>query len=578
MKSSLGFAEILSKIGRFSKQFAVLIVLSALVVSILPPTNMASAATALKKYSSSVIHVKLRSGSNLTFANNGITGTGASSFNQILGKRPQSVKRMFGGDKAALDKTYSSFRSQGYNVAQLSQYLEIDLGASADTKAISKRLKPLPGVEEAYPKPLPAPSPASPNLVAKQTYRKAAPTGVNADFAATWPGAKGDSVKIADLEYSWNTAHEDLAKARVAGTKIAVMTPADPFNDANHGTAVLGILSGQSNTVGVTGVAPNSPLALVNTYSAEAGWDIATAVYAAANKLSPGDVILIEQQMWGATGSDNDFVPVEWLPEIYDAIVYATARKITVVEPAGNGNQNLDNTAYYGSTFPSGKPDSGAIIVGAGSACSGTTTPKNSRMYFSSYGKRVNLQGWGECVTTTGYGDAYNGGVNSSYTNVFSGTSSASPMVAASVASYVSSYKKLNGTVPTPVSIRAALQKTGTPQSFASGSLTGNIGQLPNLGKALILTDLKAPSKPTGVAVKLNTSNKPYLTWKASTDNVGVAGYRVYRNGVYVKYVTTTSFTDTTAAKAKKYTYAVKSVDRAGRLSALSSSVSITTK
>ena len=72
------------------------------------------------------------------------------------------------------------------------------------------------------------------------------------------------------------------------------------------------------------------------------------------------------------------------------------------MEPAGNGNENLDDTSLFGSSFPDGKPNSGAIIVGAGAACAGGA-PGRSRLGFSDYDSRVNLQGLGECVTTTGY-------------------------------------------------------------------------------------------------------------------------------------------------------------------------------
>ena len=67
----------------------------------------------------------------------------------------------------------------------------------------------------------------------------------------------------------------------------------------------------------------------------------------------------------------------------------------------------------YGTAFPNGLADSGAIIVGAGgSGAGGSCQAARTRMSFSNYGRRVDLQGWGECVTTTGYGYLFNGGVN----------------------------------------------------------------------------------------------------------------------------------------------------------------------
>ena len=83
---------------------------------------------------------------------------------------------------------------------------------------------------------------------------------------------------------------------------------------------------------------------------------------------------------------------------------------------------------------PAAIRDSGAILVGAGAPPPGTHGrdhgPDRSRLDFSNFGARVDAQGWGEEVTTCGYGDLQ-GGTNEDlwYTDTFSGTSSASPIV-----------------------------------------------------------------------------------------------------------------------------------------------------
>ena len=62
--------------------------------------------------------------------------------------------------------------------------------------------------------------------------------------------------------------------------------------------------------------------------------------------------------------------------------------------------------------------------------------PDRSRLSFSTYGSRVDVQGWGHNVTTTGYGGLFTGGgdPNQYYTATFNGTSSASPIVAGAAA------------------------------------------------------------------------------------------------------------------------------------------------
>jgi chitodextrinase len=79
-------------------------------------------------------------------------------------------------------------------------------------------------------------------------------------------------------------------------------------------------------------------------------------------------------------------------------------------------------------------------------------------------------------------------------------------------------------------------------------------------------TDTQAPSQPGNLSGTAASSNQVNLTWSASTDNVGVANYRVYRNGATTPSatVTTTFFNDTQATPGAANTYAVSAVDAAG--------------
>ncbi len=225
---------------------------------------------------------------------------------------------------------------------------------------------------------------------------------------------------------------------------------------------------------------------------------LANAIDVARVNLSRGDVLLLEAQTWGWNCPDREcYVPVEWEPAVYDAIVRATAAGIIVVEAGGNGNQNLDDP-YYGSPFPRGRADSGAIIVGAGGApgCSVYPQPARSRLELSSYGSRIDVQGWGECVTTSGYGNLHNGGSEDSwYTHSFSGTSSASPIVAAAAASLSSAYETAIGGNLSPQDVRRILVTTGAPQELsAAGAIAGKVGPLPNLRAALArILDTRPP-------------------------------------------------------------------------------------
>jgi chitinase len=54
------------------------------------------------------------------------------------------------------------------------------------------------------------------------------------------------------------------------------------------------------------------------------------------------------------------------------------------------------------------------------------------------------------------------------------------------------------------------------------------------------------------------------LTWGPASDNVGVAGYRVYRNGRLVKSLTRRSYADRAIRRGRTYRYAVRAYDAAG--------------
>jgi chitodextrinase len=89
--------------------------------------------------------------------------------------------------------------------------------------------------------------------------------------------------------------------------------------------------------------------------------------------------------------------------------------------------------------------------------------------------------------------------------------------------------------------------------------------------------DTTPPSAPANLTSPSKTSSSVSLSWSASTDNVGVTGYRVYRNGTQVGTPTSTSYTDSGLAASTSYTYTVKAIDAAGNLSAASNSLSVTT-
>lgn len=95
---------------------------------------------------------------------------------------------------------------------------------------------------------------------------------------------------------------------------------------------------------------------------------------------------------------------------------------------------------------------------------------------------------------------------------------------------------------------------------------------------ATAAVDTQAPSAPTGVTANAISASQVSISWSESTDNVGVVGYRVYRNGTQVGTPSTPPYTNSGLAANTTYSYTVAAVDAAGNVSAQSSSVTATTQ
>jgi hypothetical protein len=254
------------------------------------------------------------------------------------------------------------------------------------------------------------------------------------------------------------------------------------------------------NAVGITGISPN---AVVSAISIFGGMGSAGAINTAAARLGPGDVMLIELHRPGprfafANRTDQrGYIAVEWWPDDYAAIRNAVNRGIIVIEAGGNGAEDLDDNIYQtpAGGFPAGwtnpfrraNRDSGAIVVGAGAPPPGTHGRSygadRSRLDFSNFGALVDAQGWGREVTTCGYGDLQ-GGANEDlwYTDTFSGTSSASPILVG-VAASLQGMARARGRPPlTPLQFRNCLRTSGSAQQNEPGRpISQRIGARPNL-------------------------------------------------------------------------------------------------
>lgn len=445
------------------------------------------------------------------------SGASVGTLTRLLNSRSATLVPVFGSEERVLRaRSLAAGAPELPPLADLTRYYLVQ----APTDSLERLQQDLlndPLIDGAYIQPAPEPAvvmemppalsdeapPATPDFSARQLYLDAAPGGIGARSAWSRPGARGTGVRVIDIEGAWRFSHEDLVHNQggvIGGTQST------DIGWRNHGTAVIGVFGGDQNAFGVTGIAPDAHTRAISIFGT--GQSTAKAIADAANALSAGDIILIELHAPGprfnfqAPNGQRGFIAMEFWPANFAAIVHATqVRGVLVIEAAGNGAENYDDPLY--NTRPSGfpptwrnpfnlsNPQSGAIIVGAGAPPPGTHGrdhgPDRSRLDFSNFGARVDVQGWGREVTTCGYGDLQ-GGSNEDlwYTDTFSGTSSASPVVVGAVASLQGALRARNRPLLTPATATNLLRTTGSPQQDAPGRpATQRIGNRPDLEQAL---------------------------------------------------------------------------------------------
>lgn len=362
-------------------------------------------------------------------------------------------------------------------LARLSNTYAIALpnSSNADLLALAAKLEEIERVAycsllpaDAVPPPSDIP-PTTPSYESAQTYLSANP-GVNMQFA--WDsGLTGAGIRIRDVEYGFNKNHEEFndrtgAFLQPGMTIGADVTPAY----TEHGTAVFGVVYADKGAYGVSGMAYDAQEMVLFPEWQQSGYNRVLAVAEAVENSAAGDVMLYEMQTYGV---NDAYVPAEYENLVWDLTKVATDEGIIIVAAAGNGNADLDAAAYLPYM---NRGDSGAIIVGAGTPDLG-----HNKISYSTYGNRVNVQGWGSGVRSSGYGDFAQifGDFNQRYTN-FSGTSSATPIVASCAIVLQSYFHAQTGNYLTPVQMREILISTGIAQG--SG---GHIGPLPNMQAAI---------------------------------------------------------------------------------------------
>jgi len=378
---------------------------------------------------------------------------------------------------------------------------------NSETKQLITQLNKIKGVLYCYKtaqNPIPPPhdiSPITSSFETNQTYIESDP-GVNVRYA--WnQGVNGTGINIKAIEYGVNLNHEDLDHQNISLAPNTTVNSGATLAYTEHGTSVAGVVFSNYGTYGTSGLAHNAnEYILYPEWTQENNYDRVLAVTNAIQDSSPGDIIIYEMQ---TSGQNGNYVLAEFEQVIWDLTKAATDAGIVIVAAAGNGNGNLDDAFY---TSYNNRGDSGAIIVGAGSA-----NTSHSPLSYSSHGNRVNVQGWGQNVYTTGKTAStvvINNDLNQTYTTGFGGTSSATAVVGGFTAVLQSYYFQLTGNYLTSIQLRDIMVSTGIPQGAGK-----HIGPLPNMEAAMNQIDLSLST------IKFNTSNL-YIGPNPTSDYINI--------------------------------------------------------
>ncbi len=122
-------------------------------------------------------------------------------------------------------------------------------------------------------------------------------------------------------------------------------------------------------------------------------------------------------------------------------------------------------------------------------------------------------------------------------------------------------------------------QSTSYNFSVLAADAAGNLSAAGNTVNVTTLSaaDSEPPSAVTTLAASSTTTTGTQLSWSASTDNIGVTGYHVFRDGTEVGTTTATNYTASGLTQSTSYNFSVLAADAAGNLSAAGNTVNVTT-
>lgn len=388
------------------------------------------------------------------------------------------------------------------------------------------------------------------------------------DAPEAWSIALGNGVTVAVIDDGLEN-HEDMAPL------LNGYTPANGGNGTpststdGHGQQCAGLIGALHNEIGVRGVSPGVNMFSVNIFApGTSNADVADGINWAVN--NGADVL---SNSWGFTSCTAS---ISSITAAFNNAAINGRGGLGCIILVASGN-DFNTCVSYPADLPSVTAVGGISGDGQRSNFSNygpaldIVAPSNDDWQFNSQGQLINTAH--DLVTIDREGSA--GWFSGNYSTGFGGTSGATP-IAAGVAALVLSVDPSLTKAEVENILYTTTDDAG-PAGFDNEYGHGRVNAYQAVLAAGGSSDTQAPTVPNGLTASNIGSSSFDVSWNASSDDTGVAGYNVFLDGSNIGSVTGTSTSITGLNPSTSYSVRVSAFDAASNESGQSSALNVTT-
>lgn len=380
-----------------------------------------------------------------------------------------------------------------------------------------------------------------PSLVPNDPYYSSAWHLPKIKAPTAWDTTTGNSaVKVAILDSGVDCTHSDLSNLCIAGYNFYDnnTTTTDVYG---HGTKVAGTAAAiTNNSAGIASLCWQCSIMPIRVTGTDG--------YAYLSMLANGLTWSADR---GARVANMSFDQVGSYATVTNAAKYFQSKGGVVTGAAGNNGPLL---TWADNPYE--------LTVSA-------TDSNDVKASFSNSGTPIDIAAPGVSIYSTIRGGGY---------GAVSGTSFSAPVVAGVAALMEAANSNLNGVQLRSILIQTAddIGTAGWDSFYGWGRI--NAANAVAAAKNFVVTpDTTSPSAPSNLTAIASDSTNVSLSWTASSDNVGVTSYQIYRDGVQIGTSTQTRYADSGLNANTNYSYYVKALDAAGNASAASNTALVKT-